>query len=98
MQVFLVYFDGLEEPKPLRDYFGKRGAFEISMRTWLVPHSLTGMELYVDLVKCLSDDQGLVVVPLAPHLTPLHSKVRNAPSEALDAWLSERIDELKSSP
>jgi len=96
MQVFLVYFDGLEEPKSLRDYLAEREAFEVSMRTWLVPHPLTGADLFGDLVKRLSDDQGLVVVPLEPHLVPLHSRVRNAPSEALDAWLSEKIGELKS--
>ncbi len=92
MQVCLLYFDGLEEPQPLREYFRSMDSFEVSMQTWLIAHPQTAAHLYFDVKGRIGLHHGLVVVPLEPHLVPLHAQ-NGGP---LYDWLEQKQDELKS--
>ena len=93
MQVCLVYFDGLEEPKPLLDYFRSMDAFEVS--TWLVAHPQTAAHLYFAIQKHIGNHHGLVVVPLEPKLVLILSQQMTANSTALGDWLSDKQNALK---
>ena len=96
MQVCLFYFDGAEEPPALRDYLRSLDVFEVSTRTWLVAHPGGPVPLYFEIQKRVVFDHGFVVVPLEPRLVPLHAQTTTPQAAALNEWLAEKQQSLKT--